>query len=79
LRDQEFTQDKTRREEDTSLSQFTHQFGIGSLLTKSILLFQRPKPSFYNEEDKSQVEEKLTREALKGYLLTLPILAPKGV
>jgi len=78
LRDQEFTQDKTRREEDTSLSKFTHQFGRGSLLTKSILLFQRTKPSFYNEEDRSQVQGKLTREALKGDLLALPILGLKG-
>ena len=78
LRDQEFTQDKTRREEDTSLSQFTHKFGRDSILTKSILLFQRPKPSFYREEDRSQVQGKLTREALKGDLITLPILAPKG-
>jgi len=78
LRDQEFTQDKTRREEDTSLSQFTYQFGRGSILTKSILLIQRPKPSFYREEDQTQVQGKLTREALKGDLLTLRILAPKG-
>ena len=61
LRDQEFTQDKTRREEDTSLFQFTHQFGRGSLLIKSILLFQRPKHPFYNREGWSQS----TREAYK--------------
>jgi len=78
LRDQEFTQDKTRREKDTSLSQFTHQFGKGSILTKSILLFQRSKSSFYREEDWSQLQRKLTREALQGSLLTLPIIAPKG-
>jgi len=78
LRVREFTQDKTRREEDISLSQFTDQFGRGSILTKSILLFQRPKSSSYREEDRSQVQGKLTREALKGDLLTLPILAPKG-
>ena len=40
---------------------FTHQFGRGSLLTKSILLFQRPKPSFYREEDRSSI----TKEAYK--------------
>jgi len=34
--------------------------------------------SFYREEDRSQVQGKLTREALKGDFLTLPILAPKG-
>ena len=77
LRDQEFTQDKTIREEDTSLSQFTHQFGRGLILTKTILLFQRPKPSFYREEDRSLLQRKLTREALQSSFLTLPILAPK--
>jgi len=41
LRVQECTQDKTRREEDTILFQFTHQFGRGSLLTKSILIVSK--------------------------------------
>ena len=41
LRVQEFTQDKTRREKDTSLSQFTHQIGRGSLLSKINLIISK--------------------------------------
>ena len=77
LRAQEFTQDKTRREEDTSLYQSLTNLVEILYSQKSILLFQRPKPSFYREEDRSLLQRKLTREALQGSLLTLPILAPK--
>ena len=59
LRAQEFTQDKTRREEDTSLSHSLTNLVEVLYSKKSILLFQRPKPPFYNGENQSQS----TREA----------------
>ena len=75
LRAQEFTQDKTSREEDTSLSQSLTNLVEVLYSKKSILLFQRPKHPFYNREDWSQ----MYKRSLKGYLLTPSILAPKGV
>jgi len=77
LRVQECTQDKTRREEDTSLSQFTHQFGRVSLLKNQFYHFKDPSPSFIGRRTSHILQKKLTREALQGNLLTLPILAPK--
>ena len=77
LRVQECTQDKTRREEDTSLSQFTHQFGRGSLLKNQFYYFKDPSLPFIGRRTVHVFTKKLAREALQGSLLTLPILAPK--
>jgi len=77
LRLQECTQDKTRREEDTSLSQFTHQFGRGSLLKNQFYYFKDPSFPFIRRRIGHLFTKKLAREALQGSLLTLPILAPK--
>ena len=79
LRAQEFTQDKTRREEDTSLS---HSF------TNLVEVLYSQNQSYYFKDLSTpfiieRAGHKYTREAykrsLKGYLLTPSILAPKGV
>jgi len=77
LRFQECTQDKTRKKEDTSLSQFTHQFGRGSLLKNQFYHFKDPSLPFIGRRTGHKLQRKLTREALQGSLLIFPILAPK--
>ena len=54
LRAQEFTQDKARREKDTSLSHSLTNLVEVLYSQKSILLFQRPQHPFYNREGWSQ-------------------------
>jgi len=58
LRAQEFTQDKARREKDTSLSHSLTNLVEVLYSQKSILLFQRPKHPFYNREGWSQSTRK---------------------
>ena len=53
------TQDKTRKRRRQVLTSLNHQFGRVSLLQKSILLFEGPKPSFYRE--------RTCHEAYKAY------------
>jgi len=79
LRVQEFTQDKTRREEYTSLSQSLTNLVEVQYSQNQSYYFKDLSLPFIIERVGHKVQGKLTREALKGYLLTLPILAPKGV
>jgi len=77
LRVQECTQDKTRREEDTSLSQFTHQFGRGSLLKISIILFQRTQVLLLEEKGPVMNYKEAYKRSFPRLPKTLPLLAPK--
>ena len=65
LRAQEFTQDKTRREEDTSLSHSLTKLVEVLYSQKSILLFQRLKPSFYRGRTGHQLQRSLQEKLSK--------------
>ena len=78
LRVQECTEDKTRREEDRSLSQFSLT-NLGEVLysQNQFYYFKASSPPFIRRRIGHLLQKKLTIEVLQGCLLTLPILAPK--
>jgi len=77
LRFQECTQDKTRRGEDTSLSQPLNNLGEVLYSKYQFYYFKDPSLPFIGRRTGHLLQKKLTREALQGSLLTLPILKPK--